>query len=1226
MALTRITKGVIKPNENYDTHNINSTGIVTATKFVGPFDSINVSGAATFTGNVTIGGTLTYEDVTNVDSVGIITAQSDIHVGAGVSIVGILTASTIKSTNLSSDRVVFTTSGGQLEASGNLTYDGSTLASGSPFDLNADLDVDGHTNLDNVSVAGVTTFSGGVTVNSSLDLNGDIDVDGHTNLDNVNIAGVTTSGNLTINGDLTVNDNYPSIYLKDYDSDSDFMIQNQNGIFTIYDSTNNADRFEITSSGTVRSQHYEVRSQSPSVSFTDTNHDSDYMWQNANGLFKIYDNTNGADRFAVNSSGSVFVYGNELYIGDSIIHHGDSDTKIRFPSNDTIQFETGSINRLYASNSGVYVQSGLPLAFLASSGPTPNIKSGGTNNQDLLFTTGSGNPTRIHIKSNGNIGIGTDNPSAKIEIAPKNDGAPYLRVKNHTSAGAYTGNYGSEFRHTFNSTNHAMLIHTQEAADARRVLDISDSNGIFATFTNGKVGIGTIIPDTKLEIGNAIGTGTANLLKLTSYTNSQNSRPALVFWNNNPNTAQAQISAKGGASYNASKLHFSVANSSRVLQDRACIDEFGTFIIGPGDTRRNTKGSNQHQVLLIEGTGNNSTRMSMIRNSNDDNGPEIQLIKTRGTSVGSVTKPNQNDYIGSLTFMAGDDTDLFARGADIAVVATGTPANDRVPCDILFSTTPTSGASSPQERFRIASDGVATFSATNINVNRNAGDAFISLQTSGTSNVALYGGASSGFRVFTKPSGGSLNERLSITNDGQLIQKADKASGYVAEFHQDNTSNSAQILIDSPTNSASRPSFIELSRAGTLQWSFGQGYNNSVGAFHFATSTLGSGVTGSKFSIEADGDISIPTVGAKIYTNNSGGNLTIQGGATYPGSAIKFNGGANGGTGVMHFYAGQASSYEERMTIKSDGKIGMSQSSPNAATLHIGNSVASSGSNVALQVGTISGQNRYLTINHFSNQQNFYQMKMRVNDNGLIPMLDMGNPYGSNGHGTAINFHGYQDSKVGAIESVNTANNSTSSVDMVLRTGAAPKEVLRLQSGGDARFYNGLTIAKVDNDNSGFSKSGYVLGTPAYTEYHYTWSGQSSYTIDLTCASYFSCIWEYFQHQTNGGSRMQQYARGKWSNNHYQHTLNVWEWSGSGGGLSVSFTASDQGGGGSINGLSNMSNNGSTYSGFVNGGGESNSTTANGRFRISETYNWGSVSSRALIVRVSYGSFNMSKS
>ena len=35
MPLTRITRGVIKPNDNYDTHDINSTGIITATKFVG---------------------------------------------------------------------------------------------------------------------------------------------------------------------------------------------------------------------------------------------------------------------------------------------------------------------------------------------------------------------------------------------------------------------------------------------------------------------------------------------------------------------------------------------------------------------------------------------------------------------------------------------------------------------------------------------------------------------------------------------------------------------------------------------------------------------------------------------------------------------------------------------------------------------------------------------------------------------------------------------------------------------------------------------------------------------------------------------------------------------------------------------------------------------------------------------------------------------------------------
>ena len=54
--------------------NINATGIITATK-------------------LNLNGVLTYDDVTNVDSIGIITARKDIHVGAGVSVVGIVTAS-----------------------------------------------------------------------------------------------------------------------------------------------------------------------------------------------------------------------------------------------------------------------------------------------------------------------------------------------------------------------------------------------------------------------------------------------------------------------------------------------------------------------------------------------------------------------------------------------------------------------------------------------------------------------------------------------------------------------------------------------------------------------------------------------------------------------------------------------------------------------------------------------------------------------------------------------------------------------------------------------------------------------------------------------------------------------------------------------------------------------------------------------------------------------------
>ena len=83
MAFTRVVGPGIHTQANIDSHNIHSTGIITATKFDGPFDSINVSGAATFTGSVTIGGTLTYEDVTNIDSVGMITARAGVNVTGG---------------------------------------------------------------------------------------------------------------------------------------------------------------------------------------------------------------------------------------------------------------------------------------------------------------------------------------------------------------------------------------------------------------------------------------------------------------------------------------------------------------------------------------------------------------------------------------------------------------------------------------------------------------------------------------------------------------------------------------------------------------------------------------------------------------------------------------------------------------------------------------------------------------------------------------------------------------------------------------------------------------------------------------------------------------------------------------------------------------------------------------------------------------------------------------
>ena len=46
----------------------------------------SIGGNLTVTGNATIGGVLTYEDVTNVDSVGVITARAGVLVGSGITL------------------------------------------------------------------------------------------------------------------------------------------------------------------------------------------------------------------------------------------------------------------------------------------------------------------------------------------------------------------------------------------------------------------------------------------------------------------------------------------------------------------------------------------------------------------------------------------------------------------------------------------------------------------------------------------------------------------------------------------------------------------------------------------------------------------------------------------------------------------------------------------------------------------------------------------------------------------------------------------------------------------------------------------------------------------------------------------------------------------------------------------------------------------------------------
>ena len=107
-----------------------------------------------------------------------------------------------------------------------------------------------------LSVSGLSTFNGLVDINSNLDISGNLNVDGQTDLDVLNVAETATfsssaifSSNIDANGNITITNVNPQINLIDSNNNDDFEIKNNDGVFTVRDATDGADRFTIASNG-----------------------------------------------------------------------------------------------------------------------------------------------------------------------------------------------------------------------------------------------------------------------------------------------------------------------------------------------------------------------------------------------------------------------------------------------------------------------------------------------------------------------------------------------------------------------------------------------------------------------------------------------------------------------------------------------------------------------------------------------------------------------------------------------------------------------------------------------------------------------------------------------------------------------------------------------------------------------------------------------------------------
>ena len=174
-----------------------------------------------------------------------------------------------------------------------------------------------------------------------------------------------------------------------------------------------------------------------------------------------YDDVTNVDSIGIITARS------HVSIADSILHTGDTDTSIRFPAADTFTVETAG-------------------------------------------------EERVRINSSGNVGIGTDNPTEKLHVFDRTgsgglihyDGASNahfgLRIRSNSDG----GNFESDFA---NGTT-AMLDLFADASTVSGgdflVCRSQDANPILLVKGNGRIGVGTISPTTRLHVSDLDKTST----------------------------------------------------------------------------------------------------------------------------------------------------------------------------------------------------------------------------------------------------------------------------------------------------------------------------------------------------------------------------------------------------------------------------------------------------------------------------------------------------------------------------------------------------------------------------------------------------------------------------------------------------------------------------------------------------------------------------------------------
>ena len=578
-----------------EAHNIKSTGIITATG--GSFSGNVTAVDGTFSGNVSIAGTLTYEDVTNIDSVGIVTALGfkTIGVSTDAGVTNGFTAGRISiydnnSHNIfrigtypsyapavfNSSNIVFSTNGfyvrntaatrnyiginnstGILQlgygAATNHGYKLETSAKGIQVGTGVTIETNGQATFSGIvtatriithSIVGISSaipthtlevggsvkanaqikgysgnhvvpsftfsnaastgmyllnsngtigFSNAGTHTATLDNNGklsllrDLDVDGHTNLDNVSIAGVTTITGTLGSGDITITSNQPKLSLTDSSNDPDWSVKNANGNFAINDETAGATRFSINSSNGVEFHMH-------AVPVADSTYDlglTGTRWRNvyADTLYGDGSNLTGISGVTINNNAN-----NRLITGSGTANTLEGESTFTFDGT-KVHLNAGSTSHIQIDGTSSYLQVAGIKVWVGAGNRAHNTAVG---NGALNAANGGDDCTAVGHNAYANGTSGEDNTVVGSHALDDNVTGHRNCAFGHASLSALTSGYNNS---CYGRTSGFYLLNGHNNTFLGYDAGFSDTSGSYNIYAGSGAGMYETTSSDNVAIG-----------------------------------------------------------------------------------------------------------------------------------------------------------------------------------------------------------------------------------------------------------------------------------------------------------------------------------------------------------------------------------------------------------------------------------------------------------------------------------------------------------------------------------------------------------------------------------------------------------------------------------------------------------------------------------------------------------------------------------------------------